>query len=60
VTPPMLQAAMPVEAVTATASGLAMYFLRRDLMISRKRTDLPVPVSQHTATLRSTIERRKD
>ena len=43
VTPPMLHAAMPVEAVTATASGADMYFLRSDLMISRRRTDLPVP-----------------
>ncbi|KAF8267803.1 hypothetical protein EI94DRAFT_1729461 [Lactarius quietus] len=46
VTPPMLQAAMPVEAVTATASGVLTYSLRRVLMISRRRTDLPVPTDK--------------
>ena len=44
VTPPMLQAAIPVEAVTATASADAAYFLRRLFMISRRRTDFPVPI----------------
>lgn len=44
VTPPMLHAAMPVEAVIATASGDFEYLLRRTLMISRRRTDFPVPV----------------
>lgn len=39
----MLQAAIPVDAVTATASGVAAYFFRSDAMISRRRTDLPVP-----------------
>ena len=34
----------PVDAVTATASGDLMYFLRRDLMISRRRTDFPAPM----------------
>lgn len=45
VIPPMLQAAIPVEAVTATASGALEYFLRSDLIISRRRTDFPVPTS---------------
>lgn len=44
VTPPMLQAAIPVEAVTATASAAVAYFFRNDLMISRSKTDFPVPV----------------
>lgn len=43
VVPPMLQAAMPVEAVTATASPAAPYLRLRDEMISRRRTDFPVP-----------------
>ncbi len=43
VCPPMLHAAMPVDAVTATASALRTCFLRRLPMISRRRTDLPVP-----------------
>jgi hypothetical protein len=47
---PMLQSSgingqvkVPVDAVTATASGALTYFLRRVLIISRRRTDLPVP-----------------
>lgn len=43
VVPPMLQAAIPVEAVTATASGRLTCLLRRSLMICLRRTDLPVP-----------------
>lgn len=43
VTPPMLQAAIPVEAVTATASGFLAYLFRKPWIISRSRTDLPVP-----------------
>jgi len=34
---------IPVDAVTATESGVFTYFLWRDLIISRRRTDLPVP-----------------
>lgn len=41
--PPMLHAAMPVEAVTATASVLPRCLRLREAMISRRRTDLPVP-----------------
>ncbi|KAF8487934.1 hypothetical protein JB92DRAFT_2758369 [Gautieria morchelliformis] len=44
VTPPMLQAAMPVEAVMATASSLGRNLWRRLLMISRSSTDFPVPI----------------
>lgn len=33
----------PVDAVIATASGVVTCFFRRVLMISRRRTDLPVP-----------------
>lgn len=44
VVPPMLQAAIPVDAVTAMASGLFTCFFFRPAMISRSRTDLPVPV----------------
>lgn len=40
----MLQAAIPVEAVTATTSGLEEYLRRRLAMISRSKTDFPVPV----------------
>jgi len=59
VTPPILQAAIPkwdwrcilkqdgsnvpVDAVTATASGMVTYFLRKVLMISLSKTDFPVP-----------------
>ncbi|OCL07584.1 hypothetical protein AOQ84DRAFT_276932, partial [Glonium stellatum] len=43
VTPPILQAARPVEAVTATRSGSLIYFLRSADIISRKSTDFPVP-----------------
>jgi hypothetical protein len=34
----------PVDAVIATASTALTYFLRSVLMISRRRTDLPVPL----------------
>ena len=40
VIPPILQAARPVEAVTATPLG---YLSRKDLIILRSNTDLPVP-----------------
>ncbi|KAF8578229.1 hypothetical protein K439DRAFT_1306840, partial [Ramaria rubella] len=43
VTPPTLQAAIPVDAVMATASSVLENFLRRLLMISRSKTDFPVP-----------------
>lgn len=43
VTPPMLQAAIPVDAVTATASFVLAYFFLRATMISRSKTDFPVP-----------------
>ena len=45
VTPPMLQAAMPVGAVTTTASGRfsSRYFSLRSEMMRRRRKDLPVP-----------------
>ncbi|KAJ7022119.1 hypothetical protein C8F04DRAFT_903065, partial [Mycena alexandri] len=42
VMPPMLHAAMPVDAVMATASAALCVFLSV-LMISRRRTDFPVP-----------------
>lgn len=45
VDPPMLQAAIPVDAVTATASERPLNLTLRALMISRKRTDFPVPES---------------
>ena len=44
VVPPMLHAAMPVEAVTATASGAVTNFFRSAAIISLSKTDLPVPV----------------
>ena len=34
---------VPVDAVTATASGMLTYFFRRALMISLSKTDFPVP-----------------
>ncbi|PYH75685.1 hypothetical protein BO82DRAFT_250764, partial [Aspergillus uvarum CBS 121591] len=43
VTPSMLQAARPVDAVTATRSGSRLYLSRSFLMISRISTDFPVP-----------------
>lgn len=42
VVPPILYAAMPVEAVTATESPKS-YFSRSDSIICRRRKDLPVP-----------------
>ena len=42
----MLHAAMPVEAVTATASWRFLNFSLREVMISRRRTDFPVPVPE--------------
>jgi hypothetical protein len=46
VIPPILQAAIPVDAVTATASGLFACFFLSPAMISLSKTDLPVPMSQ--------------
>ncbi len=43
VTPPILHAAIPVDAVTWMASSNRAYFFLRDEMISRRSTDLPVP-----------------
>jgi hypothetical protein len=43
VIPPILQAAIPVLAVTATASPFPAHFFFNALMISLKRTDFPVP-----------------
>ena len=43
VVPPTLQAAIPVEAVTATASDRPLCLRLRAEMISRRRTDFPVP-----------------
>ncbi|KAJ7022867.1 hypothetical protein C8F04DRAFT_879473, partial [Mycena alexandri] len=43
VMPPMLQAAMPVDAVMATASAALLCVFLSVLMISRRRTDFPVP-----------------
>lgn len=55
VIPPMLQAAMPVEAVTATASTLLWYFWRRSWMICRSRCDLPAPAEPVKKTLRPCV-----
>lgn len=41
--PPILQAAIPVEAVTAIASPLPECFRLSAEMISRNKTDFPVP-----------------
>lgn len=41
--PPMLDAAMPVLAVTETCSGFFACFLRNPAMIARRSSDLPVP-----------------
>ncbi|KAE8380863.1 hypothetical protein BDV26DRAFT_279166 [Aspergillus bertholletiae] len=43
VTPSMLQAARPVDAVTATLSGSLLYLSRSFFIISLMRTDFPVP-----------------
>jgi hypothetical protein len=40
----MLQAAIPVEAVTTTASDRPLYLSLRADMIFRSKTDLPVPI----------------
>ena len=44
VTPSMCDAAMPVEAVTATDPG-RLYFCRSTWMATFNRNDLPVPVA---------------
>lgn len=49
VVPPMLQAAIPVEAVTQTASGRERCLILRFAIISRSRTDLPVPEEEEDA-----------
>ena len=41
--PPTFEAAMPVLAVTATASGVLAYFLLKEAMIAFRRRDFPVP-----------------
>lgn len=46
VIPPMLHAAIPVDAVTAMESSLLTNFLRKAAIISRRRTDFPVPESR--------------
>ncbi|KAK3899503.1 hypothetical protein C8A05DRAFT_18062 [Staphylotrichum tortipilum] len=51
VMPPMLQAARPVEAVTATRSGSLTCFFLRSWMMARIRTDLPVPAAPVKKTL---------
>ncbi|KAH8789079.1 hypothetical protein F5882DRAFT_293233, partial [Hyaloscypha sp. PMI_1271] len=51
VTPPMLQAAKPVEAVTATRSGSREYFFFKLSMMARIKTDLPVPADPVKNTL---------
>ncbi|KAK4115240.1 hypothetical protein N656DRAFT_683620, partial [Canariomyces notabilis] len=51
VMPPMLQAARPVEAVTATRSGSLAYFFLRSWIIARINTDLPVPAGPVKKTL---------
>lgn len=43
VTPPILQAARPVDAVTAVRSGSLRYLLRSFVIISLMSTDFPVP-----------------
>jgi hypothetical protein len=50
VTPPILQAAIPVDAVTATASTERQYFFFKERMISLSRTDFPVPADYHQFT----------
>jgi hypothetical protein len=41
--PRTCQLNVPVDAVTATASGMVTNFLRKVLMISLSKTDFPVP-----------------
>lgn len=45
VTPPMLIAAIPVEAVIATVSGISEEPFVKNLIISLNRTDFPVPTT---------------
>ncbi|KAK4137198.1 hypothetical protein BT67DRAFT_341488, partial [Trichocladium antarcticum] len=51
VMPPMLHAAKPVEAVTATRSGSRTCFFLSSWMMARIRTDLPVPAGPVKKTL---------
>jgi len=46
VMPPTLHAARPVDAVTATHSGLFAFTFFKAVMISRNSTDFPVPNHQ--------------
>ncbi|KAK4140510.1 uncharacterized protein C8A04DRAFT_14868, partial [Dichotomopilus funicola] len=52
VIPPMLQAARPVEAVTAIRSGFLAYRFLRSRMMDRINTDFPVPAGPVKNTLR--------
>ncbi|KAK4123835.1 hypothetical protein N657DRAFT_533159, partial [Parathielavia appendiculata] len=51
VTPPILHAARPVEAVTAKRSGSRAYFFLSSWMMARISTDLPVPAGPVKKTL---------
>ncbi|KAK3938360.1 hypothetical protein QBC46DRAFT_265523 [Diplogelasinospora grovesii] len=51
VIPPMLQAARPVDAVTATLSGSLACFFFSSAMIARIKTDFPVPAGPVKNTL---------
>ena len=44
--PPTFEAAMPVLAVTATASGVLAYFRLKEAMIAFNSKDFPVPVTK--------------
>ena len=48
---------LPVDAVTATASDDLTCFFLRPAMISRKRTDLPVPRSIESVTRHLLVQR---
>ncbi|KAK1992648.1 hypothetical protein LX36DRAFT_587998, partial [Colletotrichum falcatum] len=49
--PPMLQAARPVDAVTASLSGSLAHFFFSSAIMERIRTDFPVPAGPVKKTL---------
>lgn len=56
--PPMLDAAIPVLAVTEIASGFFACFLRRAEIIARSSNDFPVPAIYVRQQCRATNSRR--
>lgn len=59
VIPPILHAAIPVDAVTAIESSFPANFLRKAAMISRSRTDFPVPESLRSSVVEREVKHQR-